>query len=190
MSLRGFLRRFRPSAPPPPGSLRLHLGCGRDPRPGYVNIDRVSGPGVDVVMDFARIAEAYAPESAAEVLMVHSLAYLGLGPARDLFRSVLRVLAPGGRFVVETPDLGKCCRRALESEGRDEDYIEAVRGLYAFDLDQVRRREIYPPYAFGWSAWHLRRELEEAGFVRVVEKDPETHGPRPWRDLRMEAEKP
>ena len=33
---------------------RLNLGCGRDIRPGWVNVDCVPGPGVDVVTDFDR----------------------------------------------------------------------------------------------------------------------------------------
>jgi SAM-dependent methyltransferase len=32
--------------------MRLNLGCGRDIRPGWVNVDTVPLPGVDVVTDF------------------------------------------------------------------------------------------------------------------------------------------
>jgi hypothetical protein len=34
-----------------PAQKRLNLGCGRDVRPNWVNLDRVSLPGVDVVHD-------------------------------------------------------------------------------------------------------------------------------------------
>ena len=68
-------------------------------------------------------------------------------------------------------------------------YLEAVRGLYAFDLDQLEARVSYTPYAFGWSSWHLVLELERAGNGGVRVLDPATHGPRPWRDTRIEAVK-
>lgn len=34
--------------------VRLNLGCGRDVRPGWVNVDTVPLPGVDVATDFDR----------------------------------------------------------------------------------------------------------------------------------------
>ena len=34
--------------------IRLNLGCGRNPIPGYVNIDNREGPGVDRTMDLDR----------------------------------------------------------------------------------------------------------------------------------------
>ena len=34
--------------------IRLNLGCGRDIRPGWVNVDQVPLPGVDVATDFDR----------------------------------------------------------------------------------------------------------------------------------------
>ena len=67
-------------------------------------------------------------------------------------------------------------------------YIEAVRAIYAFDLTQVRTRATYQPYAFGWSYWHLKRELEIAGFSTVFSAD-ETHGRRIWRDIRGVAQR-
>lgn len=35
-----------------PGAVRLNLGCGRDIREGWVNVDCVAAPGVDHVTDF------------------------------------------------------------------------------------------------------------------------------------------
>jgi hypothetical protein len=102
---------------------------------------------------------------------------------------VYGLLEAGGALVIELPDVLKCARHALEHVDDPEQYLEAVRGLYAFDLGQLERRERYTPYAFGWTAEHLRRELEIAGFSRISVCEPTRHRRRVWRDVRLEAVK-
>jgi len=38
-----------------PSPLRLHLGCGRNRLPGFLNVDIVPGPAVDLVADSQRL---------------------------------------------------------------------------------------------------------------------------------------
>jgi SAM-dependent methyltransferase len=183
-----FERFFAPKATDPT-SLRLHLGCGQVYLPGYENIDCDAQSLADRVMDFAKIGESYAPGSVSEVLMIHSLSYLRQWQAREFLGMIYRLLSPGGRLILELPDLGKCARAICESEGDSQRHIEAVRAVYAFALaDELHRRE-YSTYAFGWSGWHLRQTLEDIGFTKVELKDPETHRRRTWRDVRVEAVK-
>jgi hypothetical protein len=173
----------------PDGKVRLHLGCGGDYWPGYVNVDASPNAVCDLRMDLARISDLYPDGSVTEVVMIHSLSYLRLWQAHDLFGDLYRLLEPGGRLIIELPDLAKCARKVSESEGDLTNYLEAVRGLYAFGMEQIKRREMFTPYAFGWSSWHLKQELEYAGFRQVTIGDPKTHGQRVWRDTRVEAVK-
>ncbi len=165
---------------------RLNLGCGPMHLDGYINIDADPTACADFYMDFGRVGEAFARESVAEVLMVHSIAYLNLWQARDLFVALHGLIRPGGRLVIETPDIERCARKLLESADRWDDYIEGVRGVYAFDPSQVANKSSITPYAFGWSPWHLEKELRAAKFSDVHLVAPEFHG-QPWRDLRVEA---
>ncbi len=171
------------------GKLRLHLGCGGDYWPGYVNVDADRSAVCDLRLDFTRIADVYASGSVAEVALIHSLSYLSLWQARQLLATLHDLLEPGGRLIIELPDLAKCARVALDHEHDLAQYLEGVRGLYAFDPGQIERCEKYTPYAFGWTAWHLVEELRSAGFCEIRVLDPQTHGPRPWRDVRIEAVK-
>lgn len=169
------------------GKVRLHLGCGGDYWPGYVNIDLSPNGICDLQMDFTKIGDIYPSDSVTEVALIHSLSYLRLWQARDLFADLYRILEPGGVVVIELPDLVKCARKALECRLSETEYLEAVRGLYAFDMDQIKRKEMFTPYAFGWSSSHLEQELSEAGFCQITISDPKTHGQRLWRDTRIEA---
>jgi len=172
-----------------PADIRLHLGCGSEYWRGYVNIDNSPGANCDVCLDFTRIEERFQPGSVSEIVMIHSLSYLRLWQAREMFGGIYRLLKPGGQLIVELPDLAKCARKALAHDGALDGYLEAVRGLYAFGLDQICNREMFTPYAFGWSAWHLQLELKRAGFRRVDLSDPLTHGQRLDRDIRVTATK-
>ena len=176
-------------APGPRGGRRLHLGCGGDYWPGYVNVDASPASQADLCLDFTGLRAAFEDGSIAEVSMIHSLSYLRLWQARDLFRDLHALMEPGGRLILELPDLAKCASHALASSGRLDDYLEGVRGLYAFDLNEIAAKAMFTTYAFGWSSWHLKLELEEAGFRDVTVMDPQTHDRRTWRDTRIEATK-
>lgn len=171
------------------GALKLHLGCGNELWPGYVNVDRDPASRADIVADFLEIDRFLAPDTVAEVCMIHSLSYLNLWQARDLFLQLHKLIINGGQLIIELPDIGKCAEKLLRSNGDLSDYLEGVRGFYAFDLGQIAKRIAYSPYAFGWSGWHLQQELEDAGFGNVRQLPPQTHG-HPWRDVRVEALKP
>ncbi len=169
--------------------LKLHLGCGQEKLPGYVNIDGDPDANADLFLDFRRLGRVIRPGVVSEIRSIHSLSYLNLWQARDLFRVFHRLMKAGGRLIIELPDLEKCARKLLEAgaSGRfSPEYLEGVRGLYAFGHDHMAARRDYHPYAFGWSGWHLKQELEEAGFADVAILAPQTHG-HPWRDLRIEA---
>lgn len=169
--------------------LKLHLGCGPMHLDGYVNVDQDPGACADFYLDFRELSSAFRPGIASEVLLVHSLSYLNLWEARQLLRVIHRLLRLGGRIVIELPDLGKCARHLLASEGDLDAYLEGVRGVYAFDPSQVREELPITPYAFGWSAWHLCDELRQAGFGSCEVLEPVYHE-QPWRDIRVEAVKP
>jgi SAM-dependent methyltransferase len=81
--------------------MRLNLGCGTLPEPGWVNVDLADCPGVDVVQDLDVAPWPWPDGSVAEI------------QALDVFehvdRPVLfmvechRVLRPGGQLLIRTP---------------------------------------------------------------------------------------
>jgi len=64
---------------PEEDNVRLHLGCGRTILPGFVNVDRVAAPGVDVVADLddcARTRLPFEDDTVDEVYMSHVLEHV------------------------------------------------------------------------------------------------------------------
>lgn len=79
---------------------RLHLGCGRDIRPGYVNADRVALRGVDVVLDL----EAPLPfGDATFVEVASSHVFEHVGRFLELMGEIHRVCADRARVHVVVP---------------------------------------------------------------------------------------
>lgn len=98
-------------ATPYVGTVNMNLGCGvAGVIPGWVNVDRTPGPGVDMVMnleDFGRYPNNLALARAGSVDCV--IASHVLEHIRDLIplmREIHRVLRPGGHLVAITPHAG------------------------------------------------------------------------------------
>jgi len=90
----------------------LHLGCGRDVHPAFVNIDLVPAPGV-VAHDLRRGIPF--PDATFD-LAYHAtmLSHLRPADALTLTRECYRVLKPGGVLRVVTEDLETMCRTYLQ----------------------------------------------------------------------------
>ena len=82
-------------------ALKLNLGCGKDIRKGWVNIDRFPGEGVDMVLDLEASKLPFPDDSVEEVLASHILEHLLRW--EDLLLEIRRVLRPGGKLTIRVP---------------------------------------------------------------------------------------
>jgi SAM-dependent methyltransferase len=83
---------------------KLHLGCGRDVRAGWINLDLEAGPGVDVVADLDQCAYRPLPfedDRFDEVFASHLLEHLREPLA--FMRELHRVCRAGAVAVFHTP---------------------------------------------------------------------------------------
>jgi len=99
--MRLFRRHAAPAAPESP-VVRLHIGCGQQSLPGWINIDNQGLPGVDQVLDvrhglpFSAVATIYAE---------HFLEHLALEDGLAFLAECRRVLLPDGVLRLSTPNL-------------------------------------------------------------------------------------
>ena len=82
--------------------LRLHLGSGQSPLPGWINIDVQPLPGVDRVLDVRR---GLPFENVAAIYGEHFLEHLELEEGLACLVECRRVLAPDGILRISTPNL-------------------------------------------------------------------------------------
>src|SRR5262249_44716119 len=90
-----------PGAPALPMS-RLHLGCGPQILPGWVNLDNVKYPGVDKVVD---VTKELPYKEVSHIFGEHFIEHLAYPNALALMRECRRVLRDDGVLRLSTPNL-------------------------------------------------------------------------------------
>lgn len=173
-----------PSAARP--AIRLNLGCGDKILPGYINVDVAAsraGKTPDVLCDLSKNL-CFADDSVEEVLAVHIVEHFWRWEVEATLKAWARVLAPGGRMVIECPNLISACKQVLH------DPVSATRP------DQAGRMSMWVLY--GDPAWKdplmchrwaytpesLGELMQKAGLVNVCQ-EPARFKMREPRDMRV-----
>lgn len=159
----------------PEQAIRLNLGAGHKRMEGWISVDLAGEP--DVRSDVLKLP--FEDNYADEIMAIHLFEHLYRWDVDAALAEWLRVLKPGGKLVLELPDLIKCCRNVLTIE----DERMGLWGLYG----DPGYREPLMVHKFGYTPKMLRALLEKAGFQKVREKTPQFH--KPARDMRLEARK-
>jgi ADP-heptose:LPS heptosyltransferase/predicted SAM-dependent methyltransferase/glycosyltransferase involved in cell wall biosynthesis len=156
---------------------RIELGSGRHPHPGYLHLDTMpDAPSLDLLHDVGEPLP-FPDASVQEVLANHVLEHLSWRVVPDFVRELHRVLLPGGRALLRTPNLEFVARRYLEraptpEHPDDEAYIRARFGEVTPSLWAVLKLfsgQNYPGnFHFAcWDAETLTAIFRRAGFTQV-----------------------
>jgi len=89
---------------PPRTATRLNLGCGRSPLSGWINLDCVDLPGVDVVADLNDCRKTplpFADNSVDEFYLSHVIEHIT--DTLGLMQELHRIAKPDARLVARTP---------------------------------------------------------------------------------------
>ncbi len=96
--------------------LRLNLGSGEQPLAGYVNVDLAPerrGQQPDVNCDIRDLRGVFSDNYADEILAVHVVEHFWRWEVGDILKEWVRVLKPGGKLILECPNLISACEALL-----------------------------------------------------------------------------
>lgn len=154
----GLFRRRRERPADLRAATRLHVGCGQQAIPGWINVDNQGLPGVDQVLDvrgglpFSGLSAIYAE---------HFLEHLGFEDALAFLAECRRVLAPEGTLRLSTPNLDW----VLTTHYRWHGVTDPDRVL---DCMKLNRAFHAWGHQFLYNQETLAAALRSAGFARVT----------------------
>jgi predicted SAM-dependent methyltransferase len=170
--------------------MKLEIGCGKRPKPGFVTCDIRHTTGVNVVCDARQLP--FADDSIDAIYSRHLIEHFTLKDALALFVEWNRTLRPSGQLYLICPNLLWHLKQVLE--GSHESFYEKERGsnarywgfgsLFGWQQDQ------YDVHRFGWYAELLRDALESCGFGEITDltASEKSMEQAPWH-LEVRAQK-
>jgi hypothetical protein len=171
--------------------VRLNLGCGDKILEGYVNVDVVearAGKSPDVICDL-RALTPFPNDHADEVMAVHVVEHFWRWEVEAILREWVRVLKPGGRLVLECPNLRSACEVFLrDPEGGSSHDRRGQRTMWVFYGDPQWRDPLMV-HRWGYTPESLAALLSSVGLVNA-RQEPAQYKLREPRDMRVVAEKP
>jgi predicted SAM-dependent methyltransferase len=153
-------------------ALRLHLGCGLVHRPGWINIDRYALDAADIQAD--AILLPFPDRSVKAIEARQLIEHLGYVGALYGFYEWVRVLAPGGTLLIETPDQTATLRVAT-ADGNGDPVLPWLFGTEQRGQD----------HRYLFTADELTRLATQAGFEGIVVENLAARSERPT--LRLTA---
>lgn len=145
--------------------MKLHLGCGPRYIPGFVHVDLLRAPHVDIVGPVEKLP--LAEGEATLIYASHVLEHFGRREYQAVLAEWFRVLAPGGVLRLAVPDFAACAAIYYESG-----LIDGLSGLVGLIVGGQRDGNDYHKMVFDEA--FLTRELLDTGFSTVRRWDWQT----------------
>ncbi len=169
----------------------LNLGCGDKILPGYTNVDVAqerAGRQPDVICDIRNLI-AFEDDYADEILAVHVIEHFWRWEVVEVLREWIRVLKPGGRIILECPNLKSACEEFLKDPDlRALPGEEGQRTMWVFYGDPAWTDPLMV-HRWGYTPQSLIQVMREAGLTEL-KTEPAQFKLREPRDMRVTGRKP
>jgi hypothetical protein len=174
-----------------PALIKLNLGCGDKLLSGYINVDVVqerAGKQPDVNCDIRNL-DIFETDYANEVLAVHVVEHFWRWEVVDILREWVRVLKPGGKLILECPNLISACETFLANpEAASGPGPEGQRSMWVFYGDP-RWTDPLMVHRWGYTPKSLGSVMAEAGLIDIRQEAAQYKLREP-RDMRVVGVKP
>lgn len=169
--------------------LKINFACGKQTWDGFFCIDAVKNPKASrapdllhvLKFDDTRLLNPLPLEDgcAEELHSYHFIEHVTRWQSPSILAEFHRLLKPGGRLVMELPNLESACRNLLA--GMDDQM--AMWPIYG----DWNHQDEFMLHRHGYTPATIKQLLTDCGFTKVKIMAPQTHGARHNRDMRVEA---
>jgi ubiquinone/menaquinone biosynthesis C-methylase UbiE len=171
--------------------IKLNLGCGDKILEGYVNVDVVNeraGKSPDVVCDIKKL-DKFDSNYADEVMAIHVVEHFDRWDIVEILREWSRVLKPGGKMILECPNLESACKEFLKDPiNHSKPNQNGQRTMWVFYGDPSWRDPLMM-HKWGYTPRSLAQVMHEAGLMDL-KQEPAQYKLREPRDMRVTGLKP
>lgn len=175
---------------------KLHVGCGKNILGGWLNSDLEPFSARVVALD-ATATLPFGDGTFDFIFSEHMIEHVSYADARKMLSEFQRVLRPGGKIRISTPDLLFLIDlfRAEKSD-RQERYIQWSADTFVPDAPCYRETFVLNNFMRNWEHKFiydervLRDALERAGFVEITRYGLNASGDEELRDLEIERRLP
>lgn len=167
--------------------MKLNIGCGEKRLPGYTGVDVVARGAADIVAPANAIP--LADGVADEVLSIHMAEHLTPWEFEETLTEWKRLLKPGGKLVLELPNLKKCMENILSGFTKDGKHPDQLGWWGLFGDPRAKDRHML--HVFGYTPVSMTELLQRHGFTNISEQPTQFHRTgKLHRDMRIEATAP
>ena len=159
-----------------PVPLHLHLGCGRQKKRGFLNVDVCEAVKPDYLCDV--VAEPWPWNEVSSIESYHMIEHLTQAEGKTLVEKAFAALKQGGKLVLECPDIKAACARYMK--GGD------------WKLKHIFGNQTTPwqQHKWGYTQDSLGRLLESVGFKVTHKGEGTDYHTKSEPCIRVEAIKP
>lgn len=151
--------------------LKLHLACGHDYGEDYINVDLYAPEDARCDLRFDVQKLPYDDNTVDEIKAFHIIEHFHFFEIQEVLKEWYRVLKPGGKLYLETPDFLETCRSFVEgnpSSGLDIEQWRILLYGHFFAHAWVPGQT----HKFLFTETQLRTNLSWAGFQTVNRVQP------------------
>lgn len=128
--------------------VKLNLGCGKNIREGWVNVDKFAFQEVDIIHDLNSIPYPFKDESVDHILLSHVLEHLNNPP--EVLIECHHILKVGGILEVKVPHKNSHTAYSLYHKHRFvETTLRVLEAKKAFNIVSVNVKRLIPtPFGY------------------------------------------
>lgn len=157
--------------------MNLNLGCGHDIREGWVNLDYINAPGVDIVHDLNVTPLPFADNTFDNICADNVLEHLSR--YEPVINECHRILIPGGRLEIRVPygltglrspnHLRLFIPSTMKGYTLSEKEMAVARGLDLPPQFELVKRRVIRHLPFKWHLQHYWGIRTDLGIGRAYE---------------------